>query len=307
MIILGKRYKFTKLEKARLRKKNSQAIIMQHENINPNKIIEKIDKIFKETNNSMIILNTKTAINDTIVKYLTSIRLNNKKINIITIEHFLEKYLNKCYVPDNYINIDYLSNIKQFNLWQYIQKRIVDYIGVFILFFLTWPIFFYAMYKIKKESFGNIIFKQTRVRENGKLFICNKFRSMHENSYHDPYTKENDNRIFAWGKIMRKTRIDELPQILNVLKGEMHLIGPRAEWNILVENYEKEIPYYNERHIVKPGITGWAQVMYPYGGNVKDAKQKLMYDFYYIKNWNIFLEIKVIFKTIKVIMSKKGI
>ena len=106
---------------------------------------------------------------------------------------------------------------------------------------------------------------------------------------------------------MRKTRIDELPQLLNVLKSEMHFIGPRAEWNILVESYEKEIPYYNERHIIRPGITGWAQVNYPYGSNIEDTKQKLMYDLYYIKHWSIWLELKVVWKTILVVLGKKGI
>jgi len=112
--------------------------------------------------------------------------------------------------------------------------------------------------------------------------------------------------FFPWGKIMRKTRIDELPQIWNVLKGDMSMIGPRAEWNILVEKYEKKISYYNGRHLVKPGITGWAQVNYPYGINGFDAKQKLMYDFYYIKNWSLGLEIKIIWKTIFVMMFRRG-
>lgn len=106
---------------------------------------------------------------------------------------------------------------------------------------------------------------------------------------------------------MRKTRIDEIPQCINILRGEMHLIGPRAEWDILVRNYEKEIPYYNERHLVRPGITGWAQVNYPYGENTEDAKQKLMYDLYYIKHWSVWLEIKTTLKTVLIVINKKRI
>ena len=106
---------------------------------------------------------------------------------------------------------------------------------------------------------------------------------------------------------MRKTRLDELPQMINILKGEMHLIGPRAEWNILVDDYEKEIPYYNERHLIRPGITGWAQVNYPYGANIEDTKQKLMYDLYYIKNWSILLELKIVWKTAMTVVGKKGL
>ncbi len=125
--------------------------------------------------------------------------------------------------------------------------------------------------------------------------------------FFDHYTQENDPRIFKWGAIMRKTRIDELPQLFNVLKGEMHIIGPRAEWNELVSKYEKRWSFYHSRHLINPGITGWAQVNYPYGKNLEDTYQKLMYDLYYIKNWNIWLEIKTIFKTALVMLKKKGV
>jgi len=130
---------------------------------------------------------------------------------------------------------------------------------------------------------------------------------MHENAHFDPYTKKEDSRIFPFGKFMRKSRIDELPQLWNVLKGDMHLFGPRTEWCILVENYEKEIPYYHERHLVRPGISGWAQVMYPYGANTEDSRQKLMYDLYYISHWSVWLEIETIIRTIGVVMGRKGL
>ena len=106
---------------------------------------------------------------------------------------------------------------------------------------------------------------------------------------------------------MRKSRVDELPQLLNVVKGDMHLIGPRAEWIDLVKDYEKQLPNYHKRHKVAPGITGWAQVNYPYGRNLEDTRQKLMCDLYYIKHWNLWLEIKVVLKTIAVVLGKKGI
>ena len=121
------------------------------------------------------------------------------------------------------------------------------------------------------------------------------------------WASKNDSRITGWGKIMRATRIDELPQLWNVLKGEMSFVGPRPEREYFIQQLEKEIPYYNERHLVRPGITGWAQVMYPYGANTEDAKQKLMYDLYYIKHWSIVLEIKVVWKTILVVLGKKGV
>jgi lipopolysaccharide/colanic/teichoic acid biosynthesis glycosyltransferase len=106
---------------------------------------------------------------------------------------------------------------------------------------------------------------------------------------------------------MRKSRLDEIPQVWNIIKGEMHLIGPRTEWDILVAQYESQIPYYNERHLVRPGITGWAQVMYPYGANVEDARQKLMYDLYYIKHWSLMLELKIVWMTIMTVLGRKGL
>ena len=132
---------------------------------------------------------------------------------------------------------------------------------------------------------------------------------MHEHDTHKDIrtATKNDNRVFSFGETMRKTRIDELPQIFNILKGDISLIGPRAEWNKLVQEYEEEIPYYNQRHVVRPGITGWAQVMFVEGRSKDDTRQKLMYDLYYIKHWDLWLEIKIIFKTIMVIIGKKGI
>ncbi len=192
-------------------------------------------------------------------------------------------------------------------MYSYFFKRVIDYIGSIIIGLVTSPVMIYACYRIKKESPGPVLFAQRRVGLQGKEFVCYKFRSMHTNSHHDPYTRENDSRIFPFGKIMRRTRIDEIPQILNIFKGDMHLVCPRAEWNILVQNYEKEIPYYNTRHLVRPGITGWAQVNYPYGQNMEDTKQKLMYDLYYIKNWSLWLEAKTIAKTILVVLGKKGV
>ncbi len=199
------------------------------------------------------------------------------------------------------------SRTRGYSRVQYIQKRVVDFIIGGSLFLVTLPVIVYTFYRIKKESPGPILFKQSRIGLNGKPFTCYKFRSMHVDSKFNPYTQENDTRIFPFGNIMRKMRIDELPQLLNILKGEMHLIGPRAEWDILVKDYEKIIPHYHDRHLVAPGITGLAQVCYPYGRNVDDAKKKLKYDMAYINNWSLKKELMVILKTIKVVLGKEGI
>jgi len=200
-----------------------------------------------------------------------------------------------------------VRDVDEYNIFEYIEKRIVDYTVVILFITFLWPIILYTIYRIKKESPGSIFFKQSRIGLNGKPFMCYKFRSMHENSHFNPYTQDNDSRIFPFGHLMRNMRIDELAQIINVIKGDMHIVGPRAEWDILVNEYEKVIPNYHLRHKVKPGITGLAQIMYPYGRNAHDARNKLRYDLLYIKNWNLWVEIKVLIKTVLVVLEKRGI
>ena len=203
-------------------------------------------------------------------------------------------------------NIHKSPQPKGYTKFQYFQKRIIDVIVGGALFLISLPVALYAIRRIRKESPGQIFFKQSRIGLNGEAFTCYKFRSMHEDSQFNPYTQENDSRIFPFGNTMRKMRIDELPQLLNIIKGEMHLIGPRAEWDILVSDYEKIIPNYHDRHLVSPGITGLAQVCYPYGRNVEDAKEKLKFDMEYINNWSILKEIKIVYQTIKVVLGKRG-
>jgi lipopolysaccharide/colanic/teichoic acid biosynthesis glycosyltransferase len=218
-----------------------------------------------------------------------------------------------CIIVENIAQEDFgrvcSPKARPYTKLEYAFKRFIDYLIGSILLILTSPVILYSIYRIKRESpDGPILFKQTRIGKDGVPFECYKFRSMRTDiHYFNEYTQENDPRIFPWGEIMRKTRIDELPQLINVFKGEMHLIGPRAEWNRLVEKYEIIWPYYHERHKVAPGITGWAQVNYPYGKSIKDTYEKLMYDLYYIKNWSLWLEIKTIFKTITTMVGMRGV
>jgi len=307
MIVLGEKYKFTKLEKETLQKKKFNLTLISYKDTNSEEIIKKINNLLKKEKFKLIVLNTKEIIPDELIKYLTSLEL--KGIKYITIEHFLEKYLYKLYIPRHSNEANFLEEIKPFNKLEYLLKRVIDFSIAIPLFILTFPIMLYSAYRIKKESpDGPILFKQTRIGKNKKPFTCYKFRSMRTDiDFFDHYTQENDPRIFKWGKIMRKTRIDELPQLINVIKGDLHIIGPRAEWDELVKKYEKEWPFYHLRHINTPGITGWAQVNYPYGKNIEDTYQKLMYDLYYIKNWSLWLEIKTIFKTIYVMVGGKGL
>ena len=154
---------------------------------------------------------------------------------------------------------------------------------------------------------GPVFFFQTRIGKNGQPFRLVKLRSMRvEPVDGDLYTKANDPRITRVGHVLRSSRLDELPQLWNVLRGDMSLIGPRAEWNRLVENYEREIPCYHFRHLVKPGITGWAQVNYPYGASMEDTQRKLEYDLYYIRHFSFMLDASIVLKTIHIMLFGKG-
>jgi len=305
LIILGEQHKFSELELKYIQKDLFSFNFIKYNEMKPTKAIEQVNSIVEKKTKKLIVLNTKASVPNELLLYIT--KLEQKGVEYISIQNFMEKYLHKCYIPSQLNDISFLETIKPLNKIEKFLKFSIDYISSFLLIILTFPIIFYTIYKIKKESPGSIIFKQSRVGLKGKEFTCYKFRSMHEDSHDDPYTRENDTRIYPWGNFMRKTRIDELPQLINVLKGDMHLIGPRAEWNRLVKQYEPEIPYYYKRHIIKPGITGWAQVNYPYGANIYDSKQKLMFDFYYIKHWSLWLEIKTVWKTCKVVILKRGI
>ncbi|MGP1485907.1 MAG: sugar transferase [Campylobacter sp.] len=309
MIVLGQKYVFSDFEIEKLKRKFKNIDIVKYKDCQSREVRKDIEDLLKQKSYQFLVINTSVFVDPKMIKYLTLLqfRINKKQIKIITIEKFLEKFLKKCYIPDNDSDLNFLGDIKPYNWFQYAIKRFIDYVGAAILAVVHFFIKFYVKKQILEQSPGSLYFLQSRIGLNTRKFKCYKFRTMHENSYHNPYTQKNDERVFKFGHFMRKTRIDEIPQYKNILNKEMHLVGPRAEWNILVKDYETKIPYYNERHIVRPGITGWAQVNYPYGANAYDAKQKLMYDLYYIKYWSLWLEIKIIFKTFWVIFSKKGI
>ena len=296
MLVIGEKYKFNEIELNKIK--------FDIKYVDENSDIE---NLLKKEKYKIIILNTNKKVSDELIQTLTALEL--KGVKFLTIEHFLEEYLGKIYIPKDNSTIDYLDEIKPFSKLEYFFKRIIDFSIAIPLGILTTPILIYSAYRIKKESpDGPIFFKQTRIGKNKKPFTCYKFRSMRTDiEFFDHYTQENDPRIFKWGEIMRKTRIDEFPQLWNVIKGDLHIIGPRAEWDELVKKYEKIWPYYHLRHINAPGITGWAQVNYPYGKNIEDTRQKLMYDLYYFKNFSIKMEIKTIFKTALVIIGRKGL
>ena len=185
-------------------------------------------------------------------------------------------------------------------------KRINDIVCGGLGLVLATPVFLAAAAAIWFEDRGPVFFKQSRVGKNRVPFTVYKFRSMRENVTGVPYAQEFDNRITKVGRFLRASRIDEFPQILNVIKGEMSFIGPRAEWSRLVADYEKQITCYHFRHLVRPGITGWAQVNYPYGASIGDTLRKLEYDLYYVKHFSFTLDASIVLKTIHVMLFGKG-
>lgn len=171
------------------------------------------------------------------------------------------------------------------------------------------PIALVTALLIKLESRGPILYKQERVGKNGKPFNVLKFRSMRTDAEADGkpvWAVSNDQRITRVGNVIRKLRIDEIPQFINIIRGEMSFVGPRPERPHFVKQLAIEIPYYEHRHLVAPGLTGWAQIKYPYGASVADAMQKLQYDLYYIKNQSLTLDLMIIFETVKTVLFGKG-
>lgn len=187
-------------------------------------------------------------------------------------------------------------------------KRTFDITASLVLLSITFPIMLVTMICIYASDRGPIFYRQVRVGQNWRLVQVMKFRSMRTDAEKGgaQFATANDDRITPIGKFIRKTRIDELPQLFNVLKGEMSFVGPRPERPQFVEEFSANIPFYAERHRVKPGITGWAQICYPYGSSEKDTIEKLQYDLYYVKNYSIFLDLTVLFQTAEVILWGKG-
>jgi sugar transferase (PEP-CTERM system associated) len=190
-----------------------------------------------------------------------------------------------------------------------VVKRLFDIVCATILILLALPMMALAAIAIVVENGFPILYRQERVGLNGRLFNVIKFRSMRRDAEKDGkpvWATKQDDRITRVGKVIRKLRIDELPQLFSVLKGDMSLVGPRPERPFFVDQLTKEIPFYAVRHSVKPGVTGWAQVRYHYGATVEDSAEKLQYDLYYVKNHSLFLDILVLFETIGVVLTGKG-
>ncbi len=247
-------------------------------------------------------------LSEQMIRELMDMRL--KGIYVYSIADFCEQFWQK--IPPAYVQDDWFAFTSGFNiLHNRIKaklKQAIDVVAAAILIVISLPITIPVAIAIKLTSPGPIFYSQVRTGLNGKKFRVHKFRSMYQNAEAKgiQWAKEKDPRITKVGSFIRLTRIDELPQLWNVFKGEMSLVGPRPERPEFDLQLREQIPYYDVRYLVKPGITGWAQVCYPYGASVEDAYQKVAYDLYYIKNYSLFLDLAIALKTLRVVVLGKG-
>lgn len=227
---------------------------------------------------------------------------------VIDFDKFYESITGK--IPVSLISKTwFLENLLEINKQTFEKvKRAADiFFSVFLLIIFA-VIYPFIALAIKINSKGPVFYKQKRVGKNGEIFEILKFRSMVADAEKNgaEWAKEDDKRITLIGKLLRKTRIDELPQAWNVLKGDLSFVGPRPERPEFTRDLEKQIPHYSMRHLIKPGLSGWAQINFPYGASVEDATEKMQYDLYYIKNRSLLLEISIMLKTIMTILSRSG-
>jgi sugar transferase (PEP-CTERM system associated) len=257
---------------------------------------------------TMIVLLPNAPIDDDIAHELLEAKLRG--LMVVDIRTFYEQVVQR--LPLSQINDEWLLQTEGFSLNTRGSlrrlKRALDVLISLALLVPAAPVMLLTAIIVRLESPGPVIYRQERVGLHEKEFTVYKFRSMCADAERNGavWAGANDSRVTRFGRFIRKVRIDELPQIWNVLKGDMSFIGPRPERMAFVRTLKQNIPYYGLRHTVKPGLTGWAQVCYPYGASEEDARRKLEYDLYYIKNMSVLLDVHIIFKTVGVVLFPKG-
>ena len=241
------------------------------------------------------------------VMEMLQLRLSGLKIEEAT--SWLEKISGRIEVDNLYPSWLIFAEGFRFSSGFMLLRRIIAIAASGLLLLVTLPILPFIMLAIKLDSAGGVFYRQERVGLGGKVFYCFKFRTMRQDAEVDTgatWAADDDPRITRVGKFLRTSRLDEIPQLWCVFKGDMGFVGPRPERPEFVEWLTTEIPFYGVRNAVRPGITGWAQVRYKYGSTVEDAKQKLQYDLYYIKNMSLGLDVMIMFQTIKIVLLGRG-
>jgi sugar transferase (PEP-CTERM system associated) len=241
------------------------------------------------------------------VEELLDLRLEGVKVEEAT--SWLEKISGRIEVEQLYPSWLIFAEGFRFSSFSRLVRRVLNFSVALIGLGISLPLLPFIAIAIKFSSPGAVLYRQKRVGRGGSTFYCYKFRTMRQDAEADTgatWATDNDPRITRVGKFLRLSRLDEIPQLWCVLKGDMHFVGPRPERPEFVEWLSKEIPYYGVRHTVRPGITGWAQVQYKYGNTLEDAREKLQYDLFYIKNASVGLDFWIVFQTVKIVLLGRG-
>ncbi len=241
------------------------------------------------------------------VEELLDLRLAGVRVEEAT--SWLEKISGRIEVEQLYPSWLIFAEGFRFSAFFRMVRRALNFAMALIALVISLPLLPFIMLAVKLGSPGPIFYRQQRVGRRGEIFYCYKFRTMRKDAEADTgatWATDDDPRITRIGKFLRASRLDEIPQLWCVLKGDMHFVGPRPERPEFVEWLSKEIPYYGVRHVVRPGITGWAQVQYKYGNTLEDAREKLQYDLFYIKNASLGLDLLIIFQTVKIVVLGRG-
>ncbi len=269
--------------------------------------VDEIVKIVGETNSKEVIIALEKEDHELLVDVIS--KLEHKDVGLKIVPDLYEILSGQARTSQIYGMplIDIMPELMP--EWEKKLKRMLDVITSFFILIITLPITILSSIAIKFDSKGKVFFKQERSGTNGNIFNIIKFRSMYEDAEKQTgpvWSSKDDPRITFVGKIMRRVKIDELPQMINVLRGEMSIVGPRPERPYFVEKLSDEIPYYKRRLKVRPGITGWAQVKHKYDESIEDVKIKLRYDLFYIENMSLRMDFKIIVRTIFVVLFGKG-
>jgi sugar transferase (PEP-CTERM system associated) len=241
------------------------------------------------------------------VEELLELRLGGVKVEEAT--SWLEKITGRIEVEQLYPSWLIFADGFRFSSVFRLLRRMLNFTVALMGLILSLPLLPFIVLAVRMDSSGPVLYRQQRVGRRGQVFYCYKFRTMRTNAEADTgatWASDDDPRITRVGKFLRSSRLDEIPQLWCVLKGDMHFVGPRPERPEFVEWLSKEIPYYGVRHVVRPGITGWAQVQYKYGNTLADAREKLQYDLFYIKNASLGLDFLIIFQTVKIVLLGRG-
>ncbi len=287
---------------------NGETVTVDHRKVLPNKAHE-LRRVAKDLEVVEIVVAMDDRRREFPVRELLDCRLNG--IEVIDIVNFLERETGRVHL--DVLNPSWIIFSEGFrrDAMRQTTKRAFDVVASLGLVLLTWPFMLLTMLAIVLEDGPRapILYRQRRVGLDGHEFDVLKFRSMRTDAERDGkprWATGADDRVTRVGRVIRKVRIDELPQIFNVLRGDMSFVGPRPERPLFVAQLAESIPYYDERHCAKPGITGWAQVCYPYGSSEKDAIEKLQYDLYYVKNHSLLFDMMILLQTVEVVLLGKG-